>query len=557
MQLFKKKAYTLYYENECLNCIEHNVTIGTQTWTGCNLNVTTYRNGDTIPQVTDPTAWSNLTTGAWCHYNNDPANDVIYGKLYNWYAVNDLRGLAPTGYHVSSDAEWTTLTDFLGGESVAGGKLKEVGLCHWLSPNTDATNTSLFTALPGGAREYDGVYSTIGLNGNWWSSTETGTNTAWARNINNGNGNAYRTFADKNAGQAVRLVQDEILSCLTIEVYPPILNPGTSHVVEYLDCDGISQIVMVPDGGTMVTICATEIIANNLNGLTQPLYTLCSPPEPLVCSTYSVDPGVGTTEVEGYIGYNIVNYLDCAGDPQTISVSAYQSTQEICASAITGGNNGAGAVLVSTGTCTEPVFFDITQVCNGSDVTLTVENVRGGSAGYQISQGTFETEALALANTSWVTGNTRTYLVPQSTTEYWISVKDSNGNIGTNFIFTQNCFNSLTSTRYPGIRSDSGSGSSTTACGYVSNPLTNIYIATQNVGMLTIGDRVFIGYAPNNTPFDGTSGVPNEDKYWIIALNQAYTDCTGGQNGERALINEEGFILELYCCPDNEQTNGV
>lgn len=208
MWSFKKNIYKDTRVAACLACVNHDVVIDTQIWMGCNLNVSTYRDGTPIPQISDSTAWTNLTTGAWCHYNNDPANDVIYGKLYNWYAINDPRGLAPTGYHVPSDTEWTTLTDFLGGESVAGGKLKEVGLCHWLSPNTDATNTSLFTALPGGAREYDGVYSTIGLNGNWWSSTETGTNTAWARNINNGNGNAYRTFADKNAGQAVRLIKD-------------------------------------------------------------------------------------------------------------------------------------------------------------------------------------------------------------------------------------------------------------------------------------------------------------------------------------------------------------
>ena len=280
MQLFKKKAYTLYYEDECINCVDHDVTIGTQTWTGCNLNVTTYRNGDTIPQVTDPTAWANLTTGAWCHYNNDPANDVIYGKLYNWYAINDPRGLAPTGYHIPSDVEWDTLITFLGGDTVAGGKLKEVGLCHWSSPNTAATDQVLFTALPGGARNFLGTSTNIGVAGNWWSSSEANTTSAIYVNMAHNFANTVSPTNSKEYGFSVRLIQDEILSCLNIEVYPPILNPGTNHVVEYLDCDGITQIVTVPNGGTMVTICATEIIANNLNGLTQPLYTLCSPPEP-------------------------------------------------------------------------------------------------------------------------------------------------------------------------------------------------------------------------------------------------------------------------------------
>jgi len=107
----------------CLNCVEAPVTIGTQTWTKCNLDVTTYRNGDPIPEVTDPAAWAALTTGAWCHYANNTANGTIYGKLYNWYAVNDPRGLAPIGQHIPTDAEWITLTDFLGGATGAGGTL--------------------------------------------------------------------------------------------------------------------------------------------------------------------------------------------------------------------------------------------------------------------------------------------------------------------------------------------------------------------------------------------------------------------------------------------------
>src|ERR1035437_4904310 len=127
------------------------VTICTQSWMLKNLDVSTYRNGDLIPEVTDGSAWSALTAGAWCWYNNDSAtNASTYGKLYNWYAVNDPRGLAPTGWHVPSDAEWTTLSTCLGGNAVAGGAMKETGTTHWTSPNTGATNSSGFTGLPGG-----------------------------------------------------------------------------------------------------------------------------------------------------------------------------------------------------------------------------------------------------------------------------------------------------------------------------------------------------------------------------------------------------------------------
>ena len=149
------------------------VSICDQVWMKKNLDVDHYRNGDPIPQVTDPTQWANLTTGAWCYYNNDPANRTTYGKIYNWYAVNDSRGLAPVGWHIPTDAEWTELENCLGGESVAGGKMKETGTTHWLSPNTGATNESGFTALPGGSRSYmNGLYYEIGQSGAWWSSTE-------------------------------------------------------------------------------------------------------------------------------------------------------------------------------------------------------------------------------------------------------------------------------------------------------------------------------------------------------------------------------------------------
>jgi len=184
------------------------VTIGSQIWTSCNLNVSTYRNGDIIPQVTDPTAWASLTTGAWCYYNNDPANNTKYGKLYNWYAVTDPRVLAPIGYHVPTDAEWTVLKNHLGGASVAGGKLKEAGLVNWTSPNTDATNTSLFTGLGAGYRRGDGGSFQVGYGGWWWSSTVRTTDTAWYLVLSYNTGSAIRDWDFKLAGLSVRLIKD-------------------------------------------------------------------------------------------------------------------------------------------------------------------------------------------------------------------------------------------------------------------------------------------------------------------------------------------------------------
>jgi uncharacterized protein (TIGR02145 family) len=183
------------------------VTIGTQEWMLENLNVDRYANGDVIEEVQDQTAWAALTTGAWCYYQNNTANGVIYGKLYNWYAVNDPRGLAPTGFHIPSDAEWTTLTTTLGGSAVAGGELKEVGLTHWNSPNTGATNSSGWTGLPGGIRN-NLLFTTINRSGVWWSSTEFDSLNAFRFAINYQNTIAGQGTNLKVSGYSVRAIKN-------------------------------------------------------------------------------------------------------------------------------------------------------------------------------------------------------------------------------------------------------------------------------------------------------------------------------------------------------------
>ncbi|WP_396167510.1 FISUMP domain-containing protein [Flavobacterium sp.] len=185
------------------------VTICNQTWMKSNLNVSHYRNGDIIPQVTDATQWANLTTGAWCYYNNDTANGNVYGKLYNWYAVNDIRGLAPIGFHIPTDTEWATLiVDCLGGVN-AGDKMKETGSSHWQNPNTGATNSSGFTGLPGGYRYiYSGSFSNLGVIGYWWSSSQNVGLDAWKRYLSYNNSNAIRVNYYKTGGLSVRCIKD-------------------------------------------------------------------------------------------------------------------------------------------------------------------------------------------------------------------------------------------------------------------------------------------------------------------------------------------------------------
>jgi len=182
------------------------VTIGKQVWTSKNLDVSTYRNGDEIRQVQDANAWANLTTSAWCYYNNDPGNGSKYGKLYNWYAVNDPRGLAPKGYHIPTDAEWTQLSDYLGGVSKAGTKMKSTS--GW-SNDGNGTNRSSFSGLPGGFRDVDGAFLDFGFFGYWWSSSEYGTGSAWYRYLSYNYGNVDRDYDYfKKVGFSVRCLRD-------------------------------------------------------------------------------------------------------------------------------------------------------------------------------------------------------------------------------------------------------------------------------------------------------------------------------------------------------------
>lgn len=189
-------------------CTLGDVVIGTQTWMGCNLDVDTYRNGDPIPEVRLNNDWFGLSTGAWCHYDHVTANGVIYGKLYNWYAVNDPRGLGPVGYHVPTVEEFNTLQDYLGGYEVAGGKMKQTGTGLWESPNVEATNTSGFTSIPGGYRGQSIGFNSLGYLAAYWTSTAVEPVDAKYRF----HLNSYEYFGDyhssKKTGFSVRLIKD-------------------------------------------------------------------------------------------------------------------------------------------------------------------------------------------------------------------------------------------------------------------------------------------------------------------------------------------------------------
>lgn len=214
------------------------IIIGSQVWFKENLKVTRYNNGEIIPNITDSLAWSSLTTGARSYFDNDSSgNDSIYGPLYNWYAVSNSKKICPVGWHVPTDAEWTSVETFLGGSIIAGGKMKESGTFHWLSPNTGATNSSGFTSLPGGCRYLDHTYQYINENGLWWTYTSFNSINAWSRYMWYLNEGVDRNPTPKKCGLNVRCIKNsgaginDYMQKGQIKLYP---NPSNSIItIEY------------------------------------------------------------------------------------------------------------------------------------------------------------------------------------------------------------------------------------------------------------------------------------------------------------------------------------
>jgi len=199
------------------------VLIGTQCWTKENLKVTKYNDGTAIPDETANTAgWGGLATGARTDYTGAtgiPSGQTYvstYGYLYNWYAVKGIatagsttyKNICPTGWHVPTDAEWTTLTTELGGESVAGGKMKSIGTAYWNSTNAGATNESGFSALPGGYRLTDGSFNNLRSSAAFWRATQVDANGAWFSRLDYNSSNVSRNSYQKQLGASIRCLKD-------------------------------------------------------------------------------------------------------------------------------------------------------------------------------------------------------------------------------------------------------------------------------------------------------------------------------------------------------------
>lgn len=189
------------------------IQIGSQIWMAENLRVTKFRNNAAIQNISDSLGWANVYDNntqapAWAYYKNDPSYNALYGKLYNWYTAVNPNGICPQGWHVPSDLEWTTLTNFLGGEPVAAGKMKSTGIQFWKSPNVEASNSSGFSALAGGLRYYYSSYDFLFDFGTWWSTTADNSTRSWARYLSYEFGAVFRTSSIKENGFSIRCLKD-------------------------------------------------------------------------------------------------------------------------------------------------------------------------------------------------------------------------------------------------------------------------------------------------------------------------------------------------------------
>jgi uncharacterized protein (TIGR02145 family) len=365
------------------------VTIGTQVWMAENLKVTHYRNAknlkvihnpdDAIPNVTDGATWMSLTTGAYCDYNNDVNNAATYGRLYNWYAVTDSRNIAPVGWHVPTDAEWQTLIDYLGGDAVAGGKMKEAGFAHWSSPNTGATNESGFTALPGGSR-LGGDYYLLGFDAAYWSSTESGSDNAWWRYLVYDYSDIRRSNGpNKHNGFSVHCVMDDVpiltttpvsaITQTTAECGGTITSEGVAAVTARGVCWSTNPTPTVTDNITSDGT-GTGSFISSITGLTAgtPYYVRAY-------ATNSAGTGYGNIQSFTTLENNTIPLLT------TATVSAITWTTAECGGTIT---SDGGATVTARGVCWStnptPTVADNTST-DGTGTGSFTSSITGLTAG--------------------------------------------------------------------------------------------------------------------------------------------------------------------------------
>jgi uncharacterized protein (TIGR02145 family) len=344
------------------------VIIGTQEWMGENLRTTKYNDGTLIPKVTDDTEWSELTSSGYCWYNDDSvAYSNLYGALYNWYTVNTGK-LCPTGWHVPSDVEWNTLIDYLGGVIVAGGKLKEIGTTHWSSPNTEATNESGFTALPGGGRSYSGPYMYHGTFGMWWAANLDEPDYANFIGLTYDYGFVSVSTTDITNGSSVR--------CLKGTVAPVVLPTLTTSAISSI------ATTTATSGGNITNDGGASITAHGVCWNTSPTPTITGSK-----TTDGTGTGSFTSSITGLI------------ENTTYYVRAYATNSAGTAY----GNEVSFKTLSSTGTVDQTITFPaFAAVTYGDDAIVPAATSTSGLSVVYSSSDT--TIAKIVAGTIAITG---------------------------------------------------------------------------------------------------------------------------------------------------------
>lgn len=310
--------------------IYNTVTIGSQTWMTQNLKVTKYRDGTPIPNVIDATAWENLSSGAWVNYDNNSSNDAIYGKLYNWFSVINEKNLCPVGWHVPAFSEFNVLTGYLGGLSVAGGKMKEIGDVNWIS-NIGATNSSGFTALPGGLREHNSgsIFNEMGTVGNWWTTSVYTPDPTRAYFIYLLNYTIESRSNDvyKNRGLSIRCVNGDIPTLTTTNISSitsstayaggTISNDGGSSVTAKGVCWSTTQNPVVSNNHTVDGSGAGSFISNLIDLLPNTTYYVRAYATNTAGTGYGIQVSFTTNALvigDSYQGGKVA-YILQSGDP--------------------------------------------------------------------------------------------------------------------------------------------------------------------------------------------------------------------------------------------------
>jgi uncharacterized protein (TIGR02145 family) len=413
--------------------VYHTKTIGTQVWMVENLMTTKLNDNTSIPLVTDATAWGDLETPGYCFPGNDVNNKATYGMLYNWYAVNTGK-LCPTGWHVPTDAEWTTLTTYLGGESIAGGKLKEAGISHWLTPNTGATNESGFTALPGADRMFNGTFTTIGVGGYWWTSTQHSEGFSWYRYMYYLLAYVDRDYHGKEYGSSIRCIEG-------VGKVVPIVT--TSDVTAITSTTATGGGNVTSDGGATVTargVCWNTSLrpttdnskTNNGTGIGSFISSLTG----LTANTKYYIRAYATNS-EGTVYGSETNFTTSAASAAipVLSTTAISGITQTTANS--GGNitSDGGALVTARGVCwstsANPTIALSTKTSNGTGTGSYTSNITGLTANTNYYVRAYATNSVGTAYGNELIFTTGS-LIPTLTTTAISSITSTTASSGGN-----------------------------------------------------------------------------------------------------------------------------